>query len=128
MAVRVFTPVSHLAFQLSCADRTVAFGLSDPFQDHLTDLRMDAQRLGDPASDPGVPTGRLLDKGGNAGRDVMPWPKEVGVYDYLLCSIGDAGIKPLLNGRLHQLHVGIVNDAQAEALPHHPRDLTEKLV
>jgi hypothetical protein len=50
------------------------------------------------------------------------------VYDHLLCPIGDAGIKALLNSRLHQLHVSIVNDAQAEALPHHLCDLTEKLV
>jgi hypothetical protein len=128
MVLRVFTLVGHLSFQWNCADRIVAFGLSDPFQDHLTDLRMDAQRLGDPTGDPGVPAGRLLDKGGNAGGDVMPWPKEVRVYDYLLCPIGDAGIKSLLNSRLHQLHVSIVNDAQTEALPHHLCDLTEKLV
>jgi hypothetical protein len=128
MALRVFILVGHLSFQWNCAGRIVVCRLSDPFQDHLTDLRMDAQRFGDPAGDPGVPTGRLLDKGGNAGGDVMPWPKEVGVHDDLLCPIGDAGIKPLLNSRLHQLHVSIVNDAQAEALPHHLCDLTEKLV
>lgn len=89
---------------------------------------MDAQRLGDPADDPGVTTGRLLDKLRKVGRGVTPRSKEVRVYCHLLGPIGDAGIEPLLHSRFLKLHVGVVNDAQAETLSHHPRDLTEKLV
>ena len=105
-----------------------AFRLSDPLQDHLADLRVDAQWFGDPEGDAGVAVGRLLHEGWDICGDVAPWPEEIRVYDDLLSSIGHAGVKPLLNGRLPQLHMGVVDDAQAKAILHHLSNLFEEIV
>lgn len=128
MAMRVRSLVGDLSLRPRCADRRVACGFGNPLQNHLTDLRMDTQRPGDPTDDPRMSIGGLLDKGGNAYGGVMSRSEEVRVYNDFLRPIGDASVKPLLNGRLSQLHVGVVDDAQTKTRTHHFRDLTEQLV
>ena len=89
---------------------------------------MDAQRLGDPKCNAGVATGRLPDKVRDISGDVATGAKEIGVNDHLLGPRGNAGIEPLRDGRLAQLHVRVMYDVQAKSLPHHPGEPLQEII